>query len=216
MPPKSLSESNLALSYTKFLSLVGQHDLNEDQEEILELVKSDWEKSISSDWQEHENRIKNFSKICDFSYELSSNLSFTDLLGKVGQNFAEIDCANHLLREFKTRKIEKLLPPKGKKASDFIVFDEENVCVEVKYVSKVAKKTISERVKKALSQIDASLENHGGRGAVFIFSYDQYRVGMDAQNLMEQVKESIKENADFDFTLSLQLYHKGFYGDCYF
>jgi len=147
---------------------------------------------------------------------LSKKLEFKDLKNKIGQHFGELACATHLIRESPKSKIEKLKTSKKTKRCDFkVTTEQKTIFIEVKTTTKLTRKNLSDYTKKALSQIKTTTGNYQDSfGAVWIFTYDTSNKPTDIQKMAEDVKNEL--NNDYSYTLTIQVYNQGVYGDGHF
>src|SRR3989344_5421803 len=69
--------------------------------EIMSLVEKDWQSFIDSESRllRYITHVDNVGSIFGFSRELSPKLSPDELVGRVAERFAEIDLAEHTIRE---------------------------------------------------------------------------------------------------------------------
>jgi len=187
--------------------------LSEDEKSFATLVINAWESKIKDiKWLQNFHRVKNFRSILGFKKELSLKLSFSELMNKIGQHFAEIDCAVHLVREFPSNiQIEKLLKQSNESICDFKVYDATPHFVEVKAISKFSKGKIEVYTKKALEQIECSAGKEGFYGIVWIFTFDNPSDPKQAQDIVKLIKSS--SSKPFNYKLNVQVYGRGLYGD---
>ena len=133
------------------------------------------------------------------------------------ENSSEVDCAIHLAREFSRAKIRKLPRRKGLKTCDFKIELPQPHYVEVKKISKFAKKTLEDYVDYALKQIEASAAQDNQKdycGVVWIFTNDMYIEGSVAHDMVTRVKTKFKK--PYPTLVTVQTYDRGLYGDATF
>jgi hypothetical protein len=104
-------------SLDKFKQMAGREIPNE----IVGLVERDWQSFIDSELRllRYISHIDNVGSIFGFTRELSPKLSLEELIGRAAERFAEIDLAEHAIRELSLDKtggkLEKLSEGKNKK-----------------------------------------------------------------------------------------------------
>jgi hypothetical protein len=183
-------------------------------DEVSRLLTSDWESFVNSS-----ERIKRYAEHVDgaagilgFSRELSDKLSDEALLSRVAERFAEIDLAEHAIRELgfpqSGGKLVKLTESFQKKCD----FKYEEYHLEAKYTKNISISGLTDLVEGALGQIKNTIGGQKGRGCVWIFTYTQPDDPMQFQEEIEKIKESFSA-IGFDFTLNVQVYGRGLYGD---
>lgn len=208
----------LRQSLDKFIRLVDSRGHFDE----LELIKSDWEKFLNDEKgiERYDKCIRNFESLIGFGRELSLNLSIERLISRVAEHFAEIDLAEHIIREYSlggqgNNQLEKLIDKtNGGKTCDFqLRLQGEVICFEAKYTSSISKSSIKAITKGALSQI---LETNRSiqAGIVWIFTYQFPGKLKEFQDMVKDIKnESQKTFAPY-LLLTVQTYKRGVFGDC--
>lgn len=187
----------------------------------VELVRSGWENFLNNkkNIAKYDKCISNFESLVGFGRELSKNLSIERLISKVAERFAEIDLAEHIIREYSleaqsNNQLEKLIEKANAgKTCDFRLQLPKNiVCFEAKYTSSIFESSIKSITKKALTQIletDKSVQ----LGVVWIFTYQSPKDPGKFQDLIERTKDELTKITAFHFLLTVQTYSFGYYGD---
>jgi hypothetical protein len=184
-------------------------------------MKDDY-KLLVSDWQtfiDNPERIKRYAEhveevagILGFSRELSDNLSDEALMSRVAERFAEVDLAEHVIRELHLpqngSKLEKLIEGSVKKCD----FKHAPHYFESKYTKNISISSLRELVGEALDQIKNSMESESDIGCVWIFTYTQPDDPRQFQQEIEEIQRGYS-GIGFDFRLNLQVYGRGLYGD---
>lgn len=130
---------------------------------------SEWEGLINDDLRLLKFvRCKNVSSILGFSNSFK-NTSPEQALGVAIQHLAELDLAALLIREFSGCEIEKIPSNTLKKTCDFSISD--NLYFECKYLSDPSESSISNAVKDAREQLNASFIDPTQSGVIWLFSY---------------------------------------------
>jgi hypothetical protein len=155
------------------------------------------------------------ARIFGFSRELSPNLSYEQLISRVAERFSEVDLAEHIIRELtlssRNKKLEKLAEDAGKKC-DFKLPTNPALYSESKFTKNLNINYLKMTVKEALQQIKNSMDSGEGIGCVWIFTYTQPENGRIFQSEVMKIKASFSD-IGFDFTLNIQVYSSGLYGD---
>lgn len=182
----------------------------------------DASKLLIADWQAFVDdpvRIKRYvdhvdevAGILGFSRELSNNLSNDALMSRVAERFAEVDLAEHAIRELGLSKaggkLEKLIEGVNKRCDfKFLTY-----YFESKYTKNISVASLTEVVEEALNQIKNSMDGNGTTGCVWIFTYTQPDDPRQFQQEVEAIKRSFSQ-IGFDFKLNVQVYGRGLYGD---
>jgi hypothetical protein len=201
--------------FCQFRKCISNYDLDKldkNDRETIDHITEDWEGLCTRDWSRYIERIENVQELFDFKNELSVNLVYPELIQRVGQCFAEIDCAKQLIVEFVHSRIVKLKRQKKGKTCDFRVDTEPPHFVEIKTITTFAERTLYECAVRALGQIRESVQNESFKGVVWVFTYDTYNLE-GAEALVKKVKASIQQSTQFTFSLTVQVYNVGLYGD---
>lgn len=216
-------------TYEKFKECINKKSLKLEKKEIARNILCNWmDKIIDDTWiMNLSERIINFQSLIGFKKEINCKLSFSKLQDVLTQKFAEIDCAIYLTKEFCLEKseIKKLLKETNTSTCDFLVKDfyYNKLLVEVKTIQKIEdkhglrEKKIIEVIQKALKQIESFAKRERikkFRGAVWIFTYNFPIRFNELQDLINKIKNSEKRN--FNYSLTLQVYEVGLFGDSSF
>ena len=208
----------LRQSLNKFIQLVDNKGcLNE-----VVLIKSDWEKFLKDEKRiaKYDKCISNLESLIGFGRELSKNLPFKNLINRVAERFAEIDLAEHIIREYFLEKqdnnrLEKLIEKSNTgKTCDFrLKLPQSVACFEAKYTSSISEGSIKSITKRALAQI-LETDKNVSVGVVWIFTYQSSEEPSKFQDLVVRVKSELQKTSALHFLLSVQAYSSGLYGDC--
>lgn len=179
-------------------------------------IGKDWQAFIDSDSRmlRYINNVENAGGILGFSSELVPKLSMDQLTGRVSERFAEIDLAEHVIRELDLDGgLEKLVKLNEEKSStcDFLLKKGIPYYFEAKFTKNITKGNLEFITDKALSQIRASM-NTPGQGCIWIFTYMYPDNGSIFQSEVMATKKLFSK-IGFPFTLNVQTYSHGLYGD---
>lgn len=223
VPPKTLRALKETFSGThkKFADCVSQLQLTPEEKERFEFVVQDWHNKLDDDsWYIDLSPVSGLQSLLGFGSAFSPKLNFSQVMECVGQNFAEIGCAIHLLRELRGGRIEKVLGDKTISRCDFRVTDHislqgKPLLVEVKYINKFTYPNVAKYLRKSISQLESSSqETPDSRKAVWIMTYDRKVFGQKAQDIVEGVQKGFPKQ--YQYSLSVQVYSCAVYGDCVF
>lgn len=152
--------------------------------------------------------------LLDIYGELSNKLSHDELTSRVAERFAEVDLAEHAIRELGLSrtgdKLEKLAEGAGKKC-DFKFSGSPSYYFESKYTKSLAISYLTSVVQNALEQIKYSIDG-AGIGCVWIFTYAQPDDLSRFQGDVMTIKSKFS-SIGFPFKLNVQIYGLGLYGD---
>lgn len=179
-------------------------------------------KLLVSDWQafiDNPERIKRYAEhveevagILGFSRELSDNLSDEALMSRVAERFAEVDLAEHAIRELNLPqnggKLEKLIEESVKKCD----FKFSPYYFESKYTKNISISNLRDLVGEALEQIKNSIQDAKNIGCIWIFTYTQPDNPRQFQQDIETIQKGFSQ-IGYKFRLNLQVYGRGLYGD---
>lgn len=201
-------------SLEKFKKIILQ--MEHDDRELSLLINS-WESFINNEarFLRYSEHVTDISSVIGFSRELSSNLSYDELVNRVAQRFAELDLAEHIIRELNLDssggKVEKIPEEQVKKCDFKTVFNSNVYYFESKYTKNISASNLEKVTKKALAQIKESIEKNG-IGCIWIFTYSQPEKFQEFQDIVMAIKMKLL-TSDFDFNLNVQVYSRGLYGD---
>lgn len=189
---------------------------NKQIDAVFQLIKNDWQAFIGSKerLQRYVDYVRGVDSILGFSRELSPKLSYDELLSRVAERFAEVDLAEHAIRELGLPglggKLEKLVEGNGKKC-DFRFLGTPKRYFESKYTKNINPRNLATITEGALEQIKNSIDN-GGIGCIWIFTYSQPDNPMNFQQEVMKIKDKFC-NLGFGYKLNVQVYSRGLYGD---
>lgn len=222
------NDNNKRLNYLKTIaqnSLDQFSAITKSSSKVAVCLKNDWENFIQNDEKlmKYDRCIKNFETLLGFKNELSPSLSEEQAVKKVGDHFAEIDLAKHIIREQKlNNKLLTKLTESNVQVCDFkLSLDGFCIYCEAKFVSSIGEKRIKEKVEKSLNQIESTMKqknknksgNFEDKGIIWIFTYNQPAKPSNFQKLVEKIKNNFSQKYRFDFLLNVQTYKTGLYGD---
>ena len=183
---------------------------------VYQLIENDWQ-TFADDkvrLQRYIDHVEGVASIFGFSRELSDKLSYEGLLARVAERFAEIDLAEHVIRELglpKTGgKLEKLSEGAGKRC-DFKYSGNPSYYFESKYTKNISMNGLTDIVQSALEQVKNSIDS-SGIGCIWIFTYTQPNDMSGFQQDVMVIKKKFA-GVGFPFKLSVQVYSLGLYGD---
>lgn len=183
---------------------------------VYQLIESDWQAFIEDKERvrRYVDYVQGVDSIFGFSRELSPRLSYEEILSRVAERFAEIDLAEHAIRELglpkSGGKLEKLTEGTSKKC-DFWFSGNPSRYFESKYTKNINPRNLTFIIRKALDQIKNSIDT-SGIGCVWIFTYSQPDNTMGFQREVMKNKDKFS-GIGFDFKLNVQVYSQGLYGD---
>lgn len=183
---------------------------------VYQLIESDWQAFVDNKerLQRYVDCVRGVDSILGFSRELSSRLTYGELLSRVAERFAEVDLAEHVIRELGLPKsggmLEKLAEGPNKKC-DFKFSGSPSRYFESKYTKNITPSSLASVTKDALEQIKSSIDVDGA-GCIWIFSYSQPDNPMNFQKEIMKIKEKFSDTG-FDYKLNVQVYSSGLYGD---
>lgn len=204
-------------SLEKFSTIV------KSKNESVVILKNDWEEFIKDDLilMKFDNCIKNFETLLGFKNELSHLLSEEQVVKKVGDHFAEIDLAKHIIKGYNlnNKSLVKLVETDVQICDFKLLLNGFYIYCEAKFISSIGEKRITEKVKKSLEQIKSTKEqenkseNYDAKGIVWIFTYNQPTNFSNFQKLVKKIKSDFAQEYRFDFLLNVQIYKTAIFGD---
>lgn len=207
-------------SLDKFIRLVDKKgNLNEIE---LVKIKNDWNNFLNDEKRiaKYDKCIKNFESLIGFGSKLSKKLSIERLTSRVAEHFAEVDLAEHIIRDYSLEKqnnnqLEKLIEKVNTgKICDFQLHLSQGViCFEAKYTSSISENSIKTKIKNALLQI-LKTDKNVQLGVVWIFTYQFPANPQNFQTLIENIKVEFQKTSHLSCLLNIQIYSKGLFGDC--
>lgn len=183
---------------------------------VYGLIETDWQAFIDDKLrlQRYVNHVQGVGSILGFSRELSSKLTYDELLSRVAERFAEVDLAEHAIRELGLPKsgesLEKLAEGPSKKC-DFKFSGNPSRYFESKYTKNITPWSLASVTGGALEQIKNSIDT-AGIGCVWIFTYSQPDNPMNFQQEVMKIKNKFS-GIGFGYKLNVQVYSSGLYGD---
>lgn len=187
-------------------------------DKVYSLLEGDWQAFVDDEkrLQRYIDHVEGVAGIFGFSRELSDKLSYVELTSKVAERFAEVDLAEHIIRELGLPKtggrLEKIIEGPDKKC-DFKYLGNPTRFFEAKYTHNLSVNKLTIVTKDALDQIKHSIDiDNDGIGCVWIFTYMQPDDPMGFQQDVMKIKDSFPD-IGFDFKLNVQVYSRGLYGD---
>ena len=183
---------------------------------VYMLIEADWQAFVDdqSRLQRYIDHVEDVASIFGFSRELSDKLSYDELTSRVAERFAEVDLAEHAIRELDLPriggKLQKLAEGTSKKC-DFKYLGSPPYYFESKYTKNLTISNLNSVVQEALEQIKNSIEDTCV-GCVWIFTYAQPDDLSGFQDVVMTIKNRFS-NIGFPFKLNVQVYSLGLYGD---
>lgn len=183
---------------------------------VYRLIESDWQAFINDKLRlrRYVDHVQGVDGILGFSRELSAKLTYDQLLSRVAERFAEVDLAEHAIRELDLPKsggkLEKLAEGLDKKC-DFRFLGNPSRYFESKYTKNISPGSLTTITRDALEQIKNSIDTVG-IGCIWIFTYSQPDNPMNFQQEVMKIK-NIFSNTGFGYKLNVQVYSRGLYGD---
>lgn len=200
----------------KFKSIFDAMD-DSEKDQGGNLLLADWQAFIDDEARiEKLASVEGFQSICAISHKISAKQTYPQLMDTAASNFAEIDLAVHLVREFRGLSARKLPQVPGVRQADFEVATTTPFFAESKYILLPAPRRLEQVMASAVEQLVATGRYHGHKefnGMVWAFSYQcpERVTSWEMQALVGDIQGKLSRCIPGTLKVRLQIYDRDIY-----